>query len=551
MKSFAINNKASRMLILFLALASILFLGCNKTPEKPKLTLTADTLVFKGNETHSLFLTTNDPERHEFYVDYPYPWISVSPSNGYITEGETIELKLNSFLDDTYTIQEDLLYVSSNYDQKTVTLIGLPEGSNMHFVPDTLRFPLDVDSIIMRLSNFDTTAMNYSITASNGFVRFSPASGQVPKMYHADITVSVDRASLLSEPNPKLYVTIDNEVDSVLIIPERKLRLPNEVVDAEYAKATNLLVYVSADSKLNIYHPDNRTVSSVNLPYVPTCVSVSPDGTKAAVGHNTHVTYVDLLAETMLTDNEVSCDVFDIVLTDNGWAYMFPRRDQWEYIRCMNISINNALEIYHTGNHIYAGTKAKLHPSGKFIYGADNGSSSTDMEKYDIQDGIAHYLYQTPPYSYNIDGDLWFEESGEKVFTRGGAVLKTNEVQSTDMVGVGEITLEGPIKRIQWLDQLDLKNEFYLVIQKSNYSWNYDPKPNPPYVYVYNSDDLTYKTKIKLESFTMATEYGYIDYAAEPYFVFANSNGEELYVITKATGSEMTQKWAIQTIYLE
>ncbi len=119
------------------------------------------------------------------------------------------------------------------------------------------------------------------------------------------------------------------------------------------------------------------------------------------------------------------------------------------------------------------------------------------------------------------------------------------------MVGVGEITLEGPIKRIQWLDQLDLKNEFYLVIQKSNYSWNYDPKPNPPYVYVYNSDDLTYKTKIKLESFTMATEYGYIDYAAEPYFVFANSNGEELYVITKATGSEMTQKWAIQTIYLE
>ena len=57
--------------------------------------------------------------------------------------------------------------------------------------------------------------------------------------------------------------------------------LPNDVVDAEYAKATDLLVYVSSDSKLNIYHPDTQEISTVALSYSPTCVSISPDGTKA------------------------------------------------------------------------------------------------------------------------------------------------------------------------------------------------------------------------------------------------------------------------------
>ena len=35
------------------------------------------------------------------------------------------------------------------------------------------------------------------------------------------------------------------------------------------------------------------------------------------------------------------------------------------------------------------------------------------------------------------------------------------------------------------------------------------------------------------------------------YFVFANSNGTELYVITKANGSGMVHEWAIQTIDME
>jgi hypothetical protein len=546
MRTLSIKFKGLGKMLLLFTLASLMFIGCSKTHthEKPKLTITADTLVFKGNETHSLFVTTNNPTSREFYVDYPYSWVSANPSYGKITADETVEIKLTSYFENSSIIKEDFLYVVCPYDEKAVTLIGLPEGCNLHIVPDTLLFPLDIDSVVMRIGNYDNTAMDYSITASNSFISFSPTSGRVSKMQSTDITVCIDRTSLLSEPDPELFVTIGNKVDTVLIIPERKLKLPNDVVDAEYAKATNLLVYVSSDSKLNIYHPENRTLSSVALSYKPTCVSISPDGTKATVGHDKHVTYIDLMAETVLTVNEVSCDALDIVLTDNSWTYVFPRRDQSERIRCLNVSTDLALETLHTGSYIYAGTKAKLHPSGKFIYGAQ---PHYEMEKYDIQEGTARYLYQAPSYSYSTDGDLWFEENGERAFTRSGTVVKTNDVQSTEMVEVGEIALESSYTRIAWLDHLELKNEVYMVLEGGYVEYD-NQIPNPPYIYVYNSEDLTYKTKIRTEDFHLNTEYGPITQAAEPCFVFAHSNGTQLYVITKTDIPKKDVVWTIETI---
>ena len=110
----------------------------------------------------------------------------------------------------------------------------------------------------------------------------------------------------------------------------------------------------------------------------------------------------------------------------------------------------------------------------------------------------------------------------------------------------GTITLENNYNSIAWLDQLELKKELYLVI-KGN-SW-YE-ESNPPYVYVYNSDNLIYKTKRRLEDYFVVngenTEY----FDASPFFVFAHSNGTQLYVITTAVGSGLLHEWAIQVVDL-
>lgn len=536
-------KKKNIKILLFIG-ASLLMVSCGKTPIEPQLMVSADTLVFKGNQTLTLNVTTNNPERREFHV-YAPDWIVVTPNSGHISEGETVQLNLSSYLYDPMIIKEDFLYLTSSFDDKTVKLIGLPEDYSNYVITDRLFFPIGKDDAIMRIENYGNTKLDYTIEASTPFVNLSSSSGHLAMLEKAEITVTIDRENLFEVTNPALYVAIDGNVDTVPLIIEKKLMLPNDVVDAEYAKATDLLVYVAGDATLNIYHPDTKEISAVALSYIPTCVSVSPDGTKAVVGHDSHVTYVDLLTETVLTVNDVSCNALDIVLTNDGWVYVFPTQDQWTTIRCINVTTPYALETEHTGNNIYAGTKAKLHPSGKYVYGADNNLSPSDIEKYNIQNGTAQYLYDSPYHGdYAMNGDLWFEESGERLFTRAGTVFKTSEIQSLDMIYNGTITLEGNYRTVAWLDQLDLKKELYLVLQED--SWFNEPII--PYVYVYNSDNLTYITKRRLEDYSVVNGEEIVFYEAKPYFVFARSNGTQLYVITKAVGSGLAHEWAVQIV---
>ena len=112
------------------------------------------------------------------------------------------------------------------------------------------------------------------------------------------------------------------------------------------------------------------------------------------------------------------------------------------------------------------------------------------------------------------------------------------------MIYNGTITLEGNYRTVAWLDQLDLKKELYLVLQED--SWYNEPII--PYVYVYNSDNLTYITKRRLEDYFVVNGEEIVLFEAKPYFVFAHSNGTRLYVITKAVGSGLSHEWAIQIV---
>ncbi len=322
---------------------------------------------------------------------------------------------------------------------------------------------------------------------------------------------------------------------------EKKIMLTTDVIDAEYSKAKDILVYVSGTpSKINMYNDSLGTISSIDLVYPPTCVSVSSDGNTAVVGHDGNITYVDLNKKKIIKSYSVSCYALDIVLGNNKWAYVFPKVDQWENLRCVNLNLSNDNEVLQTGMSIYAGTKGKMHPSGNYIYGADNGLSPSDVEKFSIQNGAASYLYDCAYHGdYPFSGDLWFSEDGSRIFTRGKTVLKASTIQGQDMIYNGTITLESNSSNIMWLDHSSIKNNIYLISNDGN--WN---GTNKPYIYVYNSANLVYKSKYALEKYLVGDKF----YEATPYFVFCNSKGTRLLVLTKARGSGLENEWAIQKI---
>lgn len=459
-------------------------------------------------------------------------------------------------------------YKMNNYMKKIVltlitlfTLIGCSSNDSNeqikeanYSIPDTLNFTVFNNKLVLNIENQGEALLNYTIISSKNYVDLSKKEGTITSLKHDEITVNVDKKNLPNGKSfSKLYLNINNKKDSIVVsvtnYVEQKVILNSDVVDAEFSKVTNQLVYVSASpAAVNILSTNTGLIESIPLSYVPTCISISPDGKTAVAGHDRYISYINLTSKTITKTYSVSCYANDIVLGNNKWAYVFPAKGQWTVIRSINLSLTNDNEYEHIGRKIYEGNKARLHPSGKYIYGAENSLSPSDIEKYDIQNGNAEFSYDSPYHGdYIMNGNLWFSEDGNRIFTRGKTVFRTSELKIQDMLYNGTINTEmNAYSPIQWLDHSSAKNNLYLLLV--NDSWN---QRKLPYIYVYNDSNLSFKNKISLEQFLVSqSESNKVFYDAEPFFVFSNSTGSNLFVIVKATGAGLAKEWAIEKISL-
>ena len=499
-------------------------------------------------------------------VEYP-EWITVSDSVGISRYGgRTISININPDNIPLTDVTGEIVIANNSINSPLCTVNIKFNAGNPTFTcyDNQLNFVRKETQKNISISNQGNGLLIWKVEACPDWITVSPQNGLVNSYHSEEVLFTCNRTGLTDgkhtgtvvlrsndKSNPTFNITVSCRIGTEN--PQNITAIEGTVIDAEYSKTNNLLVYVTSDLSLKIFNPSSKNTESITLSYVPTCLSLSLNGSKAVVGHDGRVTYVDLLAKQIINTHDVSCNALDIVLGENEWAYVFPKQDQWTNIRCINVNLVNSTETLHTGYSIYAGTKAKLHPSGKYIYGADNGLSPSDLEKYDIQNGTAEYLYDSPYHGdYSILGDLWFAEDGNRIFTRGKNVFKTSEIREQDMLYNGAIKLESSSsygsERIMWLDHSEAKKNLYLISSGEVY-WN---DSNKPFIYIYNSDNLTFRNKIELEDYLVKDNFGNEEfYLAEPYFVFSNSNGKEIYAITKAIGSGLLNEWAIQTMAIE
>lgn len=338
--------------------------------------------------------------------------------------------------------------------------------------------------------------------------------------------------------------------DDEISISDGKIILETEVIDAEYSKKTDLLIYASSKPhQLHVYSTGKNTRKTIDLNFAPLSVAIALDGKTAVVGHDARISYIDLVSMRVTKVYDVSCEVFDIVLSPNNWVYAFPKRDQAVKVHCIELA--TGVETLNPFQLIRERSKAKIHPSGKYLYVADNGVSPSDIVKFDIQYGTAQYMYDSPYHgTYNIDGDLWFSEDGNRIFVKGRTVLKSSEVKTQDMVYNGTVPHDTVFanyymhRSIIGLDHSQATNALYVINKGTN--WD---DPGLPFVYIHNALNLDYIKKIPLETYTATDNYGYsVVKGVEPLFVFVNAKGNRLFVITKSAKIPNKNEWAIQII---
>jgi hypothetical protein len=186
-----------------------------------------------------------------------------------------------------------------------------------------------------------------------------------------------------------------------------------------------------------------------------------------------------------------------------------------------------------------------LHPSGKYIYGTNNGLSPSDGEKYDIQNGRANYLYDSPYHGdYEFNGDLWMADDGTKMFTRSRNTFRLSSDRNLDMIYGG--TIPGTGVGIKTLDHSSSKNRVCAVM------FEYYTGTLKNEVKVFSADFLNDLGTKPLPDFLMNTSEGYKMIPSEGHFGFFNSTGTKFFVVVKSgINPGFPDKWAVATINID
>jgi hypothetical protein len=350
----------------------------------------------------------------------------------------------------------------------------------------------------------------------------SPAPGPEPEPPPAPVVQASNEAGLTAAPL--------TEIEAV----------PHDIVDAEYSAALDAIVMVSSypAHALSVHDLATRTERSIALVKTPTAVSVGPDGLTAAVGHDALVTVVDLTpgagaAAPKLLD--ASIDVVDVVMAGNGYAYAFPRVDQWASIHSLHVATNTETRSSYAA--IYAGTLARLHPSGTKMYGANNGLSPSDIERYSMTGGIAQRAYDSPYHGdYAMCGNLWFSESGANIYTACGNTFRSSDVQAQDMVYAGALQLSSSqyygYRVLSASDSAEAQ-QVALIEQDWYECGPYGDAANCfSHVNLYGNQFLTRTARYSLSPFTV----GGNTYPQRGLFVFHSADGSRRYVVSRLFG---------------
>ncbi|MDB4951718.1 MAG: chitinase [Gemmatimonadetes bacterium] len=492
-----------------------------------------------GVDTVPVTVTNSGRGTLSWSVSSADAWISFLPASGTLGTGQQAVVK--AVVDRgplPVGTASTSIVVHSNAKLANVTVpvnVAVPNDPVPSVSVARLAFGAGVAEQTFWLRNLGKGPLQWTATSANAWVSASPRSGTVAAGDSTLVTTQVDHAAA---GNASGTLTLSsNARTGNLDVPVAVSSsgafsgltvLDHSVVDAEFSTAAGVLVTVSTGpDRLNIVDPELGTIRTVALAQPPLSVAIRPDGAYALVGHDGFVSYVNLAAGTIEHRYAVTCEALDVILPANGWAYVYPRRDQWAQIRQINLATGQETD----GPTVYAGATGRLHPSGNFVYTATSGLSPSNVDKSDVRGGPMKALYSSPYWGdYTFGSPIWFSDDGARLFTSGTNVFRASAVQSEDMRYAGKLV---GAAGLAWVTSSTAAARTVAVSTDGG-------------VRSYDNAYLALKGSIPLPSFAGA---GGAAVAAGGRFAFFNRVGGKLYVLVKADPSgNLARDWGLAVV---
>lgn len=436
-----------------------------------------------------------------------------------------------------------------------------PETTIMSVSNNSLTFDYLENTKSFLITNLGNTSFDWNWTEINPstFISANPNSGTLQPGSSIEVILTLDRSNMTTQTY-NLITKVNNtagqsytQAIQIKNYTEDKWFIGGNVIDAEYDRINDVLIIVSENpNQIRKFNLTNNTEESILLNNVPKCVSVGQGGNYATVGYNGSFSYINLISMTIENNFSVSTDIYDIVLASNNWVYI-TSNISYQKIRCVNLS--SGQETLSESNGIGVLTpnygnppKVKLHPSGNYIYVATNQTIPLEMHKYDIINGTALYLYDSPYHGeYDFGKNFWFSENGNMIYTTGKNAFSSSIIQTNDLIyqaSFEELTGDN-IKVIDIMDINSNSNRICALLINNPDTYVFLPSDK---IRVYNTQLLNLG-EIEIPKRMKINSSGNIQFVSSyGYFGFFNSSGTTFYVLVKYYINSSQYEWAIATI---
>ena len=319
-------------------------------------------------------------------------------------------------------------------------------------------------------------------------------------------------------------------------------------VDAKYSTPLDRIIFASASpNQLHNYNAASQSDQVVSLAEAPLNLSLSPDGTHAAVAFADAVAYIDLQAGTVVQTFSGLTVGTEQVVIGNGYIYLLPNKGNGN-VTSINMSSGTATAI---GSEYGAGSV--FDPLTKGVY-TTSYDSAAQILHYDASGG-AIPLYQNPTSSGRFGapsacGQLVPSRDGSLIYTGCGTIFTASTDPTKDLIYVHS------------LPGLTNTSEFVVTIQAiatSDALHQVAAIPQPPIapatlqpladtvVDLFSTTSLNPAGQFATTPFSV----GGTNYPAHGRWVFYNAASSAMYIVTQADSTaNLSIDYALETVNL-
>ena len=365
------------------------------------------------------------------------------------------------------------------------------------------------------------------------------------------ITISCNR-SVIPDGNHVGYITLttnDKNRPTYTIAVRCRVGVNNSknilaidgwVKDAEYDKKTDILYFVTqSPNKLVAYHTSSKTIiANIELGKEPSCMNIAKDGQTAVVGHDGSLSYIDLITKSVKTVFEMDVDIYDVILNNDNWCYM--TNSSLHYI---NVETG---ERFIGTDRVSRQTIIKKVPDQSIAIVSSLGLSPSGITIYDMQSktSVKYFHKNIGRFWFSVDGHYMFDEKMN--LYRTPSPTSQNEPQTIGRLQ--EPVMNGDYYRyhqLYWLDHCAKTNHLWAL--ENDYGGTLHLFP-PNTLAQYEANEYTY-LKTYYYDYYNTTIDGKTDlYITSAHYVFANSNGSEVYVIKNLADEYAVNAWSMEWI---